>query len=69
MVMNDDLRRMAETVQLSRSTHAELWQNIMLALGIKTVFLVLAVLAPLNVDGSVCRHGVSLLVVLTARGC
>ena len=41
--MNDDLRRIAETVQLSRSTHVVLWQNITLALGIKAVFLVLAV--------------------------
>ena len=43
VVMNDDLRRIAETVQLSRSTHVVLWQNITLALGIKAVFLVLAV--------------------------
>ena len=41
--MNDDLRRIAETVRLSRATHAVLWQNISLALGIKSVFLVLAV--------------------------
>jgi hypothetical protein len=43
VVMNDDLRRIAETVRLSRFTHAVLWQNIALALGIKAVFLVLAV--------------------------
>jgi Cd2+/Zn2+-exporting ATPase len=42
VVMNDDLRRIAETVRLSRSTHAVLWQNITLALGIKAVFLVTA---------------------------
>ncbi len=39
VVMNDDLRRIAETVRLSRTTHAVLWQNIALALGIKAVFL------------------------------
>jgi Zn2+/Cd2+-exporting ATPase len=42
VVMNDDLRRIAETVRLSQKTHAVLWQNISLALGIKAVFLVLA---------------------------
>ena len=43
VVMNDDLRRIAEVVQLSRATHRVLWQNITLALGIKTVFLLLAI--------------------------
>ena len=42
VVMNDDLRRIAEMVRLSRATHAVLWQNISLALGIKAAFLVLA---------------------------
>ena len=42
VVMNDDLRRIAQTVRLSQRTHALLWQNIALALGIKAVFLVLA---------------------------
>ena len=43
VIMNDDLQRVAETVQLSKRTHAVLWKNITLALGIKSVFLVLAV--------------------------
>ncbi|MFT3721449.1 heavy metal translocating P-type ATPase [Pseudorhodoferax sp.] len=42
VVMNDDLRRIPETIRLSRRTHAVLWQNIVLALGIKAVFMVLA---------------------------
>ncbi len=42
IVMNDDLRWVLETVRLSRRTHAVLWQNIILALGIKFVFLLLA---------------------------
>jgi Cd2+/Zn2+-exporting ATPase len=41
--MNDDLGRIAEVMRLSHATHAVLWQNITLALGIKAVFLVLAV--------------------------
>ncbi|MEL4382801.1 hypothetical protein AAEH94_22410, partial [Shewanella algae] len=36
-------RKVAETIRLSRRTHALLWQNIVLALGIKAVFFVLAV--------------------------
>jgi Cd2+/Zn2+-exporting ATPase len=43
VIMNDDLRRIPETIRLSRFTHAILWQNIVLALGIKAVFLVLAI--------------------------
>lgn len=35
----DDLQRIVQTVHLSRSTHAVLWQNSALALGIKAVFL------------------------------
>ena len=65
VVMNDDLRRIAETVQLSRSTHAVLWQNITLALGIKAVFLVLAVFGNASMWMAVFADmGASLLVVL-----
>ena len=42
VIMNDDLCRIPETIRLSRKTHAVLWQNISLALGIKAVFLGLA---------------------------
>jgi Cd2+/Zn2+-exporting ATPase len=65
VVMNDDLRRIAQTVQLSRSTHAVLWQNITLALGIKAVFLVLAVFGNASMWMAVFADmGASLLVVL-----
>ena len=65
VVMNDDLRRIAETIQLSRSTHAVLWQNITLALGIKAVFLVLAVFGNATMWMAVFADmGASLLVVL-----
>ena len=64
VVMNDDLRRIAETVKLSRSTHAILWQNISLALGIKAVFLVLAVFGNASMWMAVFADmGASLLVV------
>ena len=65
VVMNDDLRRIAETVRLSRSTRAVLWQNITLALGIKTVFLVLAVFGNASMWMAVFADmGASLLVVV-----
>nr|WP_326541212.1 heavy metal translocating P-type ATPase [Pseudorhodoferax sp.] len=64
VVMNDDLRRVAETVRLSRATHAVLWQNIVLALGIKAVFLVLAVFGNASMWMAVFADmGASLLVV------
>lgn len=40
-LMDDDLRKLPRFVRLSRNTHALLVQNIVLALGIKAVFLVL----------------------------
>ena len=64
VVMNDDLRRIAETVRLSRRTHAVLWQNITLALGIKAVFLVLALFDNASMWMAVFADmGASLLVV------
>ena len=64
VVMNDDLRRIAETVVLSRATHAVLWQNISLALGIKLVFLVLAVFGNASMWMAIFADmGASLLVV------
>ena len=41
-LMDDDLRRIPAFIRLSRATHSVLVQNIVLALGIKAVFLVLA---------------------------
>jgi Cd2+/Zn2+-exporting ATPase len=64
VVMNDDLRSLAETVHLSRRTHRVLWQNITLALGIKLVFFVLAVFGTATMWMAVFADmGASLLVV------
>ena len=41
-LMDDDLRKIPDFIQLSRKTYAILMQNITLALGIKAVFMVLA---------------------------
>ena len=57
-------RRIAETIRLSRRTHAVLWQNIVLALGIKTVFLLLAIFGNATMWMAVFADmGASLLVV------
>jgi Cd2+/Zn2+-exporting ATPase len=64
VIMNDDLQRVAETVRLSKHTHAVLWQNITLALGIKSVFLVMAVVGTATMWMAVFADmGASLLVV------
>lgn len=64
VVMNDDLRRLPETIRLSRRTHQVLWQNISLALGIKAVFLLMAVLGHATMWMAVFADmGASLLVV------
>jgi Cd2+/Zn2+-exporting ATPase len=64
LVMNDDLRRVPETIRLSRRTHAVLWQNITLALGIKVVFFGLAVFGSATMWMAVFADmGASLLVV------
>nr|WP_231512057.1 heavy metal translocating P-type ATPase [Paucibacter sp. KBW04] len=64
IVMNDDLQRLPELIRLSRRTHAVLWQNISLALGIKAVFLVAAVLGNASMWMAVFADmGASLLVV------
>ena len=64
VIMNDDLQRLADTVRLSRRTHAVLWQNISLALGIKAVFFVLAVFGSATMWMAVFADmGASLLVV------
>ena len=64
VVMNDDLRRIPETIRLSRKTHAVLVQNISLALGIKAVFMVLALLGMATMWMAVFADmGATLLVV------
>ena len=64
VLMNDDLRRIPDTVRLSQSAHSILWQNISLALGIKVVFFALALTGHATMWMAVVADlGVSLLVV------
>jgi Cd2+/Zn2+-exporting ATPase len=64
VIMSGNLQRIAETIRLSRQTHAVLWQNITLALGIKAVLLVLALLDSATLAmAAFADMGASLLVV------
>ena len=63
-LMDDDLRKVPAFVRLSRSTAAILTQNIVLALGIKAVFLVLTFTGQATMWMAVFADmGASLLVV------
>ncbi|OZI59006.1 heavy metal translocating P-type ATPase [Bordetella genomosp. 1] len=63
-LMDDDLRKIGTFVRLSRATHRVLMQNIGLALGIKAVFLVLAMTGHATLWMAVFADvGASLLVV------
>jgi Cd2+/Zn2+-exporting ATPase len=64
LIMNDDLRKVPETIRMLKRTYVVLWQNITLALGIKAVFFVLAVFGSATMWMAVFADmGASLLVV------
>ncbi len=64
VLMNDDLRRIPDTVLLAQRAHRVLWQNITLALGVKAAFFVLAVMGLATMWMAVVADmGVSLAVV------
>jgi Cd2+/Zn2+-exporting ATPase len=63
-LMDDDPRKLAEFVRLSRATRSVLWQNIVLAIGIKAVFLALTMTGHATLWMAVFADvGTSLLVV------
>lgn len=65
VIMNDDLRRVAQLVTLSKTTYTILWQNILIALGIKLVFFALALAGSATMWMAVFADmGASLLVLL-----
>lgn len=64
VIMNDDLRRIPEAIRFSRKAQSILRQNIALALGIKAVFLLLALFNGATMWMAVFADmGASLLVV------
>ncbi|MCL6467928.1 MAG: HAD-IC family P-type ATPase, partial [Ralstonia sp.] len=63
-IMDDDPRKLASFIRISRRTVAVLRQNIVLALGIKAVFLALAVMGDATLWMAIFADvGASLLVV------
>lgn len=63
-LMDDDLRKLPQFIRLSQKTHHILWQNIGLALGIKTVFFVLTLMGIATLWMAVFADmGASLLVI------
>ncbi|WP_420905534.1 heavy metal translocating P-type ATPase [Candidatus Magnetaquiglobus chichijimensis] len=67
-IMNDDLGKVAEFVRLGRATRRILWENIALALGIKSFFLILAGLGVATLWMAVLADmGTSLLVIFNGR--
>lgn len=66
-LMDDDLGKIAVLMRQSRALHVVLWQNISLALGIKAVFLVMALTGQATMWMAVFADvGASLLVVLNS---
>ena len=64
VIMDDDPRRLVDTIRLSRRTMAVLWQNITLAVGIKAAFLLLTLLGSVTMWQAVFADmGTSLLVI------
>jgi hypothetical protein len=68
-LMDDDPRKLAEFVRLSRSTKTVLWQNIVFALGLKWSFNLGGEWPGHALDGRVCRYGEACLSWPTACGC
>ncbi len=67
VLMDDDVRKIAAVVQISRRTLAIVRQNIVFALGVKALILVLAALHLANMWGGVFADvGVSVLAILNA---
>lgn len=65
VIMNDEPGRIVELLRLSQRTHRILWQNITLALGIKLIFLLLALFADASMWMAVFADtGASLIVVM-----
>lgn len=63
-LMDDDLRKIPDFIRLSKKTHSVLMQNITIALGIKAIFLVLALAGESSLWMAVFADmGASLIVV------
>ncbi|GHV26631.1 cadmium-translocating P-type ATPase [Clostridia bacterium] len=67
VIMNDDLSRLTDAVQIARRTRSIVWQNIIFALGVKAVILVLGAMGMASMWVAVFGDvGVTLIAVLNA---
>ncbi len=65
VIMNDDLRRIPQMIDLSEKTYVILWENVVIALGIKLVFFGMALFGQATMWMAVFADmGASLLVLL-----
>ncbi len=63
-LMDDDPRKLAETIRISMHTSHVLWQNITLALGIKAIFIALTIAGTASLWVAVLADmGASLIVI------
>lgn len=67
VIMNDEPSKMVEAIQMGKRTRQIVWQNIMMALGIKGLFIALGVVGLTTMWGAVFADvGVALLAVFNA---
>ncbi|MCL2678415.1 MAG: HAD-IC family P-type ATPase, partial [Clostridiales bacterium] len=66
-LMNDDPLKLAEAMDISRTTKSVVWQNILFALGVKGIFLLLGALGLAGMPEAVFADvGVALLAILNS---
>jgi Cd2+/Zn2+-exporting ATPase len=67
VLMTDEPSRLADAVLIARKTHRIVWQNIILALGVKGIILVLGAMGIASMWAAVFGDvGVSFIAVLNA---
>jgi Cd2+/Zn2+-exporting ATPase len=67
VIMTDAPSKVAEAIKIARKTHKIVWENILLALGIKGLFILLGVIGIATLWEAVFADvGVALLAILNA---
>lgn len=67
VLLNDRAEQLAQAFELSRRTNSKVWQNIILALGIKVIVMVLGVTGISGLwEAIIADVGVTLLVILNS---
>lgn len=67
VILNDDISKVADLVKLAKNTHVIVWENIIMALGVKTLFMILGVVGLSGLWEAVFADvGVSLLAIFNS---